>query len=68
MPRPPGCYNKGRGRHGFDGGCRGPKACRDPPARNLVETRNANNNFVIAWDFFALNPPPAADRAFDPTT
>src|SRR5260370_25018451 len=37
-----------RGRHGFDGSCRGPKACRDPPARNLVETRTANNNLALA--------------------
>ena len=25
------------GRHGFDGSCRDPKACRAPPARNRVE-------------------------------
>jgi hypothetical protein len=34
--------------HGFDGSCRGPKACRHPPGRNLVETRTANNNLALA--------------------
>jgi len=29
-----------RGRNGFDGDCRGPKACRAPPARNRVEQYN----------------------------
>jgi hypothetical protein len=29
-----------RGRHGFDGSCRGSKACRAPPARNRVEQYN----------------------------
>jgi len=29
-----------RGRHGFDGSCRGSKACRAPPARNRVEQHN----------------------------
>src|SRR5258708_21303316 len=41
-------YKSVWGRHGFDGSCRGPKACRGPPARNLVETRNANNNWALA--------------------
>jgi len=29
-----------RGRNGFDGNCSGSKACRDPPARNMVEQHN----------------------------
>src|ERR1700732_3757797 len=33
-------YELPRGRHGFDGSCRGPKACRDPPTRNRVEQHN----------------------------
>ncbi len=36
------------GRHGFDGSCRDPKACRGPTARNRLETRNANNNLALA--------------------
>jgi len=29
-----------RGRHGFDGSCRGSKACRASPARNRVKQNN----------------------------
>jgi len=37
-----------RGRHGFDGSCRVPEACRGPTARNWLETRTANNNLALA--------------------
>ena len=50
---PQGAKIANRGRHGFDGSSRDPKACRAPPARNRVE--NWNCQLTVGFGCPSLN-------------